>query len=392
MHFCGQFNREEFMRVENVTSQGNPEDEMAQCKLSDATIVFYFLSPDYPQKEAYLKALKKTYPGARLVGCTTGGEIAGNEALINTAISSAIKLEQSHIRLAQTHVMANTESYSAGKDMAAKLNDPALRFIFVLSDGLKVNGSELVRGIMEHVNEKVILTGGLAGDGTKFVQTGVGVDALPETGNIVTVGFYGDKLEVGYGTAGGWVKFGPMRLITKSKGNVLYEIDGRNALELYKKYLGEEAKNLPGSGQFFPLSIRPTADSAHDIVRTFLGIDEKEQSLICAGDVPQGYVVQLMRGKVDNLVDGAAEAATNALKRFSGKNNADSLAIIVSCVGRNMMMKQHVSTEIEAIKDILGSIPVAGFYSYGEICNHSQTGKCALHNQTMTITLLSEAA
>jgi hypothetical protein len=379
------------MRAEKtIVAAREPAAEFTGITLPNADLVFYFLSPDYPHKEEYFRTLKKTYPSARLVGCTTGGEIAGNEALINTAVSSAVKFKSTKTKIAQTRVSGVLDSYEAGKKLAAELDHPDLRLIFVLSDGLKTNGSELVRGITEHAHGKTILTGGLAGDGTKFIETGVGVDALPQTGTVAAIGFYGDKLRVSYGTAGGWVKFGPTRRITRSKGNVLYELDGKNALELYKKYLGEEAKNLPGSGQFFPLSIRPSPESEHEIVRAFLGIDEKEQSLLFAGDVPEGYSVQLMRGNVDNLVDGATQAASYAMSTMQGHKPENSLSLLVSCVGRNMMMKQHVSNEIEAVKQVLGGIPLVGFYSYGEICHHSQTGKCAMHNQTMTITILSE--
>lgn len=378
------------MQVENLVSLGDPSHDLASAALQDAGIVLFFLSPEYPARDRYLKELKKAYPHARLVGCTTGGEIAGEEALVNAAVSAAIKLERSRTRIAQTKVEHAEQSYEAGKNLSSQLSAPDLRFIFVLSDGLKVNGNELIRGIMEELPPDVILTGGLAGDGFKFQQTAVGVDATPETGTVAVIGFYGDRLNVGYGTAGGFIKFGPTRVITRSKGNMLYELDGKNALELYKKYLGEEAKNLPGSGQYFPLSIRPAVDSEHEVVRSFLGIDEKEQSLMFVGDVPQNYVAQMMRGNTDNLVDGAIDAANNALSRFSQPRHGDTLGILVSCVGRNMLMGQHISNEVEAIKEVLGTIPLVGFYSYGEICNHSQTGKCDLHNQTMTITLLSE--
>lgn len=380
------------MIVETIVSHADPVKDLASASMPDAGLVFYFLSPGYPHREAYVRTLKQKYPQSRLVGCTTSGEIAGNEALVNAAVSAAVRLEHSQMKLARTKVSGVMDSRAAGEKLAAELDDPALRFIFVLSDGLKVNGTQLVEGITGRVRKGVILTGGLAGDGADFRETGVGVDALPETGVIAAIGFYGDKLQVSYGTAGGWVKFGPTRLITRSKGNVLYELDGKNALELYKKYLGEEAKNLPGSGQFFPLSVRPDAASAHETVRAFLGIDEKEQSLLFAGDVPQGFVAQLMRGNVDNLVDGAAQAADFALSDRKAPAVHDALSILVSCVGRNMLMKQHVSSEVEAVRRVLGDIPLVGFYSYGEICHSSLTHKCDLHNQTMTITIFSEAA
>lgn len=380
------------MQVETLSSFANPAQDLAGHKLKNAGLVFYFLSPDYPQRETYLNELKKAYPGARIVGCTTGGEIAGNEAFTQSAVSAAIAFEHSTMKIAEAKIGDIGESYTLGTQLAKTLPTDGLRMIFVLSDGLMVNGSELVRGIMENAPQGTVLTGGLAGDGANFKQTGVGLDSLPESGRVVAIGLYGPKLKLSYGSVGGWIKFGPERMITKAKGNVLYELDGKPALDLYKKYLGEEAKGLPGSGLLFPLSIHPANDSAHDIVRTIVGISEKDKSLTFAGDMPEGYIAQLMRGNTDNLTDGATEAANFALKDLGGKPAGHALAILVSCIGRNLLMGQNVSNEVEAVNEVLGGMPMVGFYSYGEICHHHQTRQCGLHNQTMTITLLSEAA
>lgn len=380
------------MKVETFTSLADPKQDLAKRALADSQLVLYFMSPDYPQKELYFSELKASYPKAQIVGCTTGGEIAENEALASAAVSAAVQLENSTLKIANAQITDAANSYDIGATLAKGLNTADLRLVFVLSEGLKVNGSDLVRGIMENVGPNVILTGGLAGDGPNFKKTGVGIDSLPVSETIAAIGIYGDKLKVSYGSIGGWQKFGPQRLITRSKNNVLYELDGKPALDLYKKYLGEEAAKLPGSGLLFPLSIHPPTDTAHDIVRTIVGINEKERSLIFAGDIPQGYIAQLMQGNTANLSEGAAEAAELALKNHNGGVTGQSLGILVSCIGRNLLMGQNASNEVEAVREILSDMPLVGFYSYGEICHHYITGKCGLHNQTMTITLLSEAA
>ena len=107
--------------------------------------------------------------------------------------------------------------------------------------------------------------------------------------------------------AAGWDPFGPERLITRSEGNVLYELDGKSALDLYKRYLGEHSQELPASGLRFPLSLRiPGADTR--LVRTILAVDEPHQSMRFAGDVPQGAYAQLMKANFDRLIDGAIES------------------------------------------------------------------------------------
>lgn len=381
------------MKVHTFAWNKNDGSMLVPHNVQQAQIVFYFISPDFKDVDAYLESLKNNFPGAKLIGCTTGGEIFESEATQDAAIAAAIKLDKTSIEIAETDIVDALESYDAGKKLATQLQGGDLKLIFVLSDGLKVNGSELVRGITENAPPSVAVTGGLAGDGSRFQKTGVGINGKPISGKIAAVGFYGDDFLVSYGSVGGWIKFGPERVVTKSQNNILYELDGKPALDLYKKYLGEEAEKLPGSGLLFPLSIRPDTQSSHDVVRTIVGVDEAAKSLIFAGAIPQGYVAQLMRGSIDNLVEGAGKAANYALEDFP-KNapKSDSLGILVSCIGRNLLMGQHVSSEVEAVKQVLEKVPLVGFYSYGEICHHPLTRKCGLHNQTMTITLLSEAA
>lgn len=379
------------MQVETVVSTASPSGDFQGKGNGKAQVVLYFLSPQYPSPVQYLSALRKAYPAARLVGCTTGGEIFGDEAVDGAAVSVAIYLEKGHMRIVEGNVKTRDDSYITGHTLASALDADDLRFIFALSDGLIVSGSHLVQGMVQGCGPDVIIAGGLAGDGTDFQKTGVGVDILPVCGKVAAIGFYGDSLRIGCGSVGGWVNFGPERVITKAHANVLYELDGKSALDLYKKYLGEDADKLPGSGLLFPLCISPPDNPIHSIVRTPFDIDEKNNSLIFSDKIPQGYVARMMHGTIDNLVNGAEQAAAFAADgTTAGQEFKPELALLVSCIGRNIMMGQRVSSEISAVKALLGEIPIAGFYSYGEICPHPITRKCDLHNQTMTITLLGE--
>ena len=265
--------------------------------------------------------------------------------------------------------------------------------MFVLSDGLKVNGTELVRGLTSKLPEGVGLTGGLSGDGTRFGHTLVYSGGSVSEGRIMALGFYGDQLRIGYGSKGGWDSFGPERKVTKSCGNILYELDGRSALALYKEYLGEHAAGLPASGLLFPISLRGD-DGQPGVVRTILAVNDQDQSMTFAGDVPEGTYVRLMRANVERLVDGASGAAKNATHRASDPLlKTPDLAILVSCVGRKLVLAQRIEEEVEAVRDVVGAdATLTGFYSYGEIGPFSATAKCELHNQTMTVTTLTEAA
>ncbi|MBU6235150.1 MAG: FIST C-terminal domain-containing protein [Alphaproteobacteria bacterium] len=379
------------MKKEMLICSTGSTGRLFDANLTDSQLVIYFLSPDFGNPEDYVNTLRTTYPHAQLIGCTTGGEIANDEAVKGTAVSVAVQLYKSSLQTASVSINGVAESRDAGKQLGAALAKDKLRYVFVLSDGLMVNGSELTRGMVEALGPDVIISGGLAGDGTAFKKTGVGLNGIPQSGIIAAVGFYGDDLLVSYGTYGGWQKFGPNRKITKAENNILYELDNKPALDLYKSYLGPEASKLPGSGLLFPLSIRATENDTHETVRTIVGINEDEKSLIFAGEVTSGYVAQLMHGSTDQLISGAQKAAESAKNRLGG-NTSEALAILVSCIGRSLLMGQSVTYEVEAVKNVLGEATVVGFYSYGEISHHEVSGKCGLHNQTMTISLISERA
>jgi len=330
--------------------------------------------------------LRCRHPGAILLGCTTGGEIHGCDVLDESLSATAISFDNTEVAAAEADVAQG--SFEAGRSIGAALARPNLKALFVLSDGTKTNGSDLVRGLRDAAGPNVVLVGGLAGDGPNFGTTYVGLNGQPSTGKVAAVGFYGDKLNVGHGSAGGWDVFGPERRITKAKANVLYELDHKPALDLYKRYLGPEAAELPGSALLFPLRIYPADKPEQAIVRTVVGIDEDVRTMTFAGDMPEGHCAQLMRGNFDRLIQGAANAAEQA----QGRSQGERVAILVSCIGRKLLLGQRTREEVEVVQSVLGeSTHLAGFYSYGEVSPHAVTGSDELHNQTMTITTLSES-
>jgi len=352
-----------------------------------AALVLAFGSPD--AISARWAELAARHPHAIVLGCSTGGEIHGCEVMDETLSATALEFAHTSIAAAEADVDAHGgSSFEAGKAIGAQLARSDLASLFVLSDGTRVNGSELVRGLRAAVGDNVVLTGGLAGDGARFGTTYVGLNAPPSPGKIAAIGLYGRALRVGHGSCGGWDVFGPERIITRAEANVLHELDGQPALDLYKRYLGDDAAGLPGSALLFPLRVYPADRPEEAIVRTVVGIDESARTMIFAGDMPQGYRAQLMRGNFDRLIQGAATAAEQANRNHEGER----VAILVSCIGRKLLLGQRIREEVEAVNDILGGkARLTGFYSYGEVSPHAVTGCAELHNQTMTITVLSEA-
>ena len=359
---------------------------------SDQTLLLLFGASNLLDTPDRMVEVLKACPRSHVMGCSTSGEIHGNEISDNSLVVAAVQFEQTPLRTAEAAVPSPQSSYAAGCAIAQQLKQPSLRGVLVLSDGLNVNGSELVKGLNDTLGDSVVVTGGLAGDGTQFKQTWVLKDRTPQSGYVTAVGFYGDHIRLGHGSKGGWDKFGPERQVTKSSGNVLYQLDGRPALELYKEYLGERASGLPATGLLFPLAIRTSQTEGKVLVRTILAVDEATQSMTFAGDIPEGVFAQLMRANFDRLIQGASEAATLTINSHNSlPSNSPTLCIAISCVGRRLVLGERSEEEVEAALEILpkGSRQI-GFYSYGEISPY-QSGTCDLHNQTMTLTTITEA-
>lgn len=353
-----------------------------------AHLVLLFGSTSLLKEQQYLAEIKRAYPKAHLLGCSTSGEICGTQVFDDSLVATAVSFEYTQLQGTRSKIRDVGSSFVTGEHLAQSLDQEELVHVFVLSDGLHVNGSELVAGLTRHLPPHVTVTGGLSGDGARFQETLVFWDGEPEEHVIVALGLYGSRLKVGYGSLGGWDPFGPERLITRAKGNVLYELDGNSALELYKTYLGAHATGLPATGLLFPLSIR-TKERDTAVVRTILSVSDAEQSMTFAGDVPEGTYARFMKANIDRLIDGAAGAAKTSYEA-AGATSPD-LAVLVSCIGRKLVLKQRTEEEVEGVRDILGDQTVlTGFYSYGEIAPFTPGARCDLHNQTMTITTFSE--
>ncbi len=364
-------------------------DKESSNQINDlANLVLVFGSTKFFHNPQLFSEIKNNYPKAQIIGCSTAGEIFGTKVTDDSVVTTAVVFEYTKILGTNIHIKDSDDSFSAGKFLAQSIDIKDLKHVFVLSDGLRINGSELVKGLRNSLPENVSITGGLAADGDRFKETFVIHNEKIENGLIALLGFYGDRIKIGCGSLGGWDPFGPERLITRSKGNIVFEFDGKPSLELYKKYLGEQAAGLPATGLLFPLSVK-IEDGSASVVRTILSVNEEDQSLIFAGDIPQGSYSQLMKANFDRLIDGAIGAAKNSTETFGVF--APELAILISCVGRKLILKQRVEEEVESVKDVFGSSSIlTGFYSYGEISPIKSTAKCELHNQTMTITTFSE--
>jgi hypothetical protein len=351
-------------------------------------LVFVFGVKEIIDELSIHSLLRETYPSALLIGCSSAGEILNTDVYDDSVIVTLLKFEDTVVKGEMIRINEKDDSFSAGKYISDKLKNENLKHLFVLSEGLNINGTELVKGLQSSLQKKVSLSGGLAADGNRFEQTYVMFNDSFDINIIAAVGFYSNKLKVGCGSFGGWEPFGPERLVTRSVGNVVYEFDSRPALELYKNYLGDHAKGLPATGLLFPLSIKDK-DKGTSIVRSIVAVNESTNSLVFAGEVAEHSIARLMKTNSGKLIDGAGTAVNNC---FVKKPEASfEFALVVSCFGRKLVLKQQIEEEIETLKKSLGSSTlISGFYSYGEIAPVKFCDNSELQNQTLSLTLLSE--
>ena len=364
------------------TTSSSPTFDEKRCQLA-----LVFGDPGLLRDSSIYEELKNRFPAADLVFASTSGEILNEYIFEKTVVVSCLQFEKTVVKCTSLNICDYDSSFAAGSALMEKLGCISLQNILIFSDGTLVNGSELAEGINSKNPCKIPVTGGLAGDAERFQSTLTSLNAIPEKGNIVAIGFDGKSLSVGHGAFGGWDAFGPSRVITRSEKNILYEVDGRCALDIYKEYLGDFARELPGSALLFPLTMREKGHS-ETVVRTILGINEQEQSMTFAGNLPEGSEVRMMKANFDKLIDAASVAARNCME---SDHQSPDFALLISCVGRKLILLERTEEEILAAKGVFGiNTCISGFYSYGEISPLRENKFCSLNNQTMTITTFRE--
>ncbi len=375
-------------QLQYVSGKWIMENMAADFPTEKTQLVLVFGSGELVTNEDLFIQIKSKFPKADIVSCSTAGEILDNEVYDDSAVVTAIYFEKASVKSVSVEINKNVNSFETGKTLMGLLKQDDLVSVLVISEGSFVNGSDLVAGFNELNTTNIPVTGGLAGDAARFAKTQVGLNTVAKEGTVVAVGFYGPSLLIGHSSFGGWDEFGKERVITRATKNVLYEIDDKKALDLYKEYLGPYVDELPGSALLFPISLR-TNDADKNLVRTILNVNEDDGSMIFAGNMPEGSKLRLMKVNFEKVINGSSIAASNTASMHADHNA--NLAILISCVGRKLILQDRTSEEVQAAQKIFGNqTAITGFYSYGELSPFNPGSNCELHNQTMTITTFTE--
>ena len=372
--------------IEDPRSIGSALDPLVSIA---PNLLLAFAAPDFFSAHGLASELRRRFPDVAVVGCSTAGEISMRGVDDGKAVVTAIRLERARLVSGTTDLLDMADSRAAGQRLAKSIHAADLRLVLVFCQGVDINGAALVEGMSDVLGASIPITGGLAGDSGAFEKTWtLGPSGVSDRA-LVALGLAGDGIEIGHGSFGGWESFGPARKVTRCADNILKELDGEPALGVYKRYLGDYADQLPASGLLFPFAMLSDDLGASGVIRSILGINEEQGSLTLAGNIEEGGYLKLMHASTDALVDGAENAARAAAAMTQG--HGAGLAILVSCVGRKLVMGDRTDEELEAVVSVLGRDTVrAGFYSNGEISPLAPGGQSRLHNQTMTITTIIE--
>ncbi|PWL28335.1 FIST N-terminal domain-containing protein [uncultured Roseivirga sp.] len=369
-----------FKEDEFKYSHENIEDK------NSVSFVLVFAPRQEMESQGWLKGISEKYPQADIVSCSSSGEVYLSEVLDNSVTGMAVALQKSSVEIHSMKLEDGDSSKALGERLSAGFTSTDLRHVLVFSDGWLINGVELLEGMYRALGRDVLISGGLAGDGANFSKTLVGLNGEIDEGQVVAIGFYGQQIEIGFGSHGGWDVFGDSHIVTATEGRVIKAMDGKSPLSLYKQFMGDDADGLPGAALLYPLSV-VIPESESPLVRTVYSIDEVLGHLIIGQEIPVGTEVRFMKAEFDDLLNGSSQAVQKALSTLNG---VPEFCLVISCIGRKLLFDRKIEEEIASTQSVLGSeVPIGGFYSYGEICP-AKRGLAELHHQMLAVTLIRE--
>ena len=337
---------------------------------------FLFASPSLSLADC-LRSASQVAQGARLVGCTTAGEFTERGLVHGGVVVMLISTDSPHLVQTSNGLSHGAEGTARalcqgfhGTAENARQKGFVCSTTVTLVDGLSGAGEKFVESIVENTQALHQVVGGAAGDEGKFQATHVG-DADRAGTDMATAVHVFSKSPWGVGIGHGLEPTTAKMRVTKAKANVVQEIDGKPAFAAYEEHARKRGVSLAAAtaGEYLianELGIIVAGKVTRARAPLSVG---KDGSLTCAAEVPQGAHVAILDGKPDAMVAAAKEAATEALQNLQGREPAGVL--LFDCVCRGLILKDQFQREIEAVRSVMGDVPVAGFLTYGEIASYS---------------------
>ncbi len=347
--------------------------------MPQAGLLFAGIDHNHP---LILDRIIKMYPGIELIGCTTDGELSSVHAYTDDSVTlmllcsdelyfkTGVADEISKDTAANIKEAADSVKLKLGRDPELCITTPS---------GLTANGDLMVEGLRQSLGENFPIVGGTAGDQWRvkftcqFHKDMVYTDAAPFM-------LIGGPLLYSFGVESGWIPIGKKAVVTRSDGNMVYEIDNHTALEFFKHHLGESL-DLDGTTIMgdYPLAVFEV-DTDSFYLRAPTVFDVKTGSLTFVADVPKGSTIQITHSTRDKIVEATKTSVKSSVTGYPGKN--PSAALCFSCASRKQVLGTRVEEEYDAFKKYFPDLPVAGFYTYGEIGPLNRDKPSRFHNDT----------
>lgn len=357
-----------------------------------ALIVFASVAMD---QDKLMEAVAKSAPSASIVGCSTAGEMSsdGLSAEKSVVIMGIASDTAQFLSSVGHHVLWNPKE--AGAQAAGDIQyrshgyaNAAILFFDVITG----NGEDILRGAIERCGEEFPLYGAAAGDDLLFFETYQYEGGKAYTGSVVALGLLGE-VSVGYGRAHGFLPIGPGRIVTRSEGTTLYEVDGMPAVDVYKEYFGDDYLSqlreglLSGVAVTYPLGVTTENEYGY-ILRNPIFVDGKGAMTFTA-NIPVGAEVRLMLSGKEEALASAERAATDALQALAGKKPKG--AIVLGSIARKRLLGPDADEEVRTIQRVIGrDVPIVGFYGYAEVGGTVTHGMLPFHNSSVSVLLIAE--
>jgi hypothetical protein len=360
-------------------------------------VAIIFASVNYDLNKL-LEGVRKVIGQIPLIGCSAAGEFS-EEKVSKNGVACALIATDTHQFFAGIGENIKQDEIkailSATKDFPLEIAGYPYRSAMLLIDGLAGKGEEAVLAAFSVLGPNVKFSGGAAGDDLKFKKTYV-FGNNHAISNALSMCLVASQNPIFIAVKHGHVPFTPPLRVTKAKGNVLYEIEGKPAIEVWKTYIKEKAINEDGIDvdqitnpeELSKLLLKYEAGlmTGQEYKLRFPASANPDGSLNFVCSIVEGSVIKIMDSKDTNQIASARAAAESALHAAQGAKITG--AVIFDCACRGMILKDKFSNAVDEIKKVLGKIPIIGCETYGEIA--MEIGQLSgFHNTTTVIMLLS---